>query len=227
MSYRDDRDAMRERIELLEKKAASAVSPEELGTLRGDLAAAKERLDSEREALDALLGRIDGKAPTPANKARWRLLGVAAAVVVLALFGGVMALVQALPEDRAPTYRGAPNAVRVRPVRREVDREVARLLPDLDGCLPEGSEARIQVEMIFEGHNGGAREITSRNISYDQGYPASTPECLEGVLRGVGTAPFSAPSYRYHLTLEWSDGRLQPPPLWERYDLARDPRTPR
>jgi hypothetical protein len=109
-------------------------------------------------------------------------------------------------------------------VRREIDREVARLMPDLDGCMPEGNDARIQVEMIFEGRDGALREITPRNISEHDSYPPYTAECLEGVLQGVGAAPFSASSYRYHLTLEWSGGRLRTPPLWDRYDLARDPR---
>lgn len=223
MSYRDDRDALRERVEQLEKKIASAVSPDELDAVHKELAAAKDRLDSERAVLDALLGKLEPK-PLEGRRPTREILFVAAVTVALLAAGAVLIVFMGNRFPTEPSYEGAPNAVRVRPVRREIDREIARLMPDLDGCLPEGNNARIQVEMIFEGRDGRLRELTPRNISEHDAYPPYTSECLEGVLQGVGTAPFSAASYRYHLTLEWSDGRLQTPPIWERYDLARDPR---
>lgn len=221
VSYRDDRNALRERIELLEKRAARTVSPEELATLRKELVDAKDRLEGERQALDVLLGRLDSKAP--AKKKGIPILiatGVLASVVLVLSSAATWALLARSSTDSpAPHYEGAPDAVRARPPRREIDREVARLMPDLDGCMPEGDDARIQIEIVFEGRHGAIREVIPRNVSLHDSYPTTTPECLEGVLHGVGAAPFRAPSYRYHLTLEWSEGRLQPPPLWERYDL--------
>lgn len=220
MSYRDDRDALRERIEQLERKAAMAVSPAELAAIRDELAAAKDRIDAEREALDALLGRLGGE---PRRRRRALVLALLAVVVLLGAGVGVFV---ALTESAGPSYEGAPNAARRQPARREMDVEVARLMPDLDGCLPDGDSARIQVEMVLEGATGAPREITTFNVSEHDSYPMSTPACLESVLSGVSTAPFRAPSYRYQVTLDWSDGRLQPPRLWERYGLTRDPREP-
>lgn len=220
MTYRDDRDALRERIEQLEKKIASAVSPAELAAVRAELASAKSRIDSEREALDALLDRL-GAAPP--KRSRRGLLFAAVALLVLAAGAGAgFALVHV---DGETSYEGAPSAVRARPVRREIDVELARLMPDLDGCLPEGDHARIQVDLIFEGRDGAIREISHFNVSESDSYPMSTPECLTSVLQGVGTAPFRAPSYRYSVTLEWTDEGLERPALWDRYDLAADPRA--
>lgn len=219
MTYRDDRDALRERIELLEKKAASAVSPEELAAMQAELEAAKGRIDAEREALEALLQRL-GAPPRPRRRAR--LLAIIALAGVVVGAGAAVGMV-AFRWDAA-AYEGAPLAVRAQPARREIDVEMARLLPDLDGCLPEGRSARIQLEMTFEGRDGAPREITTINVSERDSYPMSTVECLRSVASIVSVPPFRTPRYRYHLTLEWSDGRLQTPPLWERHGLVRDPR---
>ncbi|MEC7521600.1 MAG: hypothetical protein VYE22_17095 [Myxococcota bacterium] len=216
MGYRDDRQALKDRIAELERQAAGAVSREELAGLRAELAESRARLDQERAAIDALLERLDGKMPRPRRRLLLALLG---AVTVLML--AVLVLIATGPfwlvtGPDEPVYEGAPGAARQTPARVEVDEEVEARWSTLDACLPEGDSARIQAQVVFEGRNGAARAVELLNVSEHDGYSMLTHDCLRDALRALSVPPFRARSYRYGLTLEWSGEGLRRPPIWDR-----------
>lgn len=219
MTYRDDRQALKDRIAELERQAAGAVSREELDGLRGELLGARARMDEDREALERLLARVDGKLP-PRRAGCLRVAAIGAGLLLAIGALGAVALYVLLPRVGGPPpspHRGLPIAARQAPARAEVDAEVEARVATLDGCLPEGRSARIQAQVLFEGRDGGAREVELWNVSEHDRYPMQTVDCLRDALLSVRVPPFRSPTYRYQLTLEWAGEGLVRPPIWDRH----------
>ncbi|HBQ18548.1 MAG TPA: hypothetical protein DEF51_47960, partial [Myxococcales bacterium] len=84
MTYRDDRQALKDRIAELERQAAGAVSKDELEGLQRELLEARARMDEDREALERLLARLDGKLPAPRTGVTVRVALVTLGLLVAA-----------------------------------------------------------------------------------------------------------------------------------------------
>lgn len=222
MTYRDDRQALKDRIAELERQAAGAVSKEELEGLQRELLEARVRMDEDREALERLLARLDGKLPAPRTGVTVRVALVTLGLLVAA--GAIVATgVSLLAREKVlvvETARGLPSAHRVAPARVEIDTEVEARMPTLDGCLPEGRHARIQAQLLFQGLDGAVHDVELWNVSEHDGYPAQTVDCLRDAFSSLRVPPFRSATYRYQLTLEWTGEGLARPPIWDRH--ARD-----
>jgi hypothetical protein len=106
MDYRDERDAMRGRIENLEQDLASAnreleerrrqQDPQRLAELERELAEARQKLDQVGGELE----RVKGKRPP--NRAPIVIVTVAASVMLLGVVMGVFVFVRAAPPPPPP-----------------------------------------------------------------------------------------------------------------------------
>lgn len=234
MSYRDDKQVLRERIADLELRISNAVSETELKAVRAELLETRKRLDEERSTVDSLLGRLGATTKSPKGR-RWVRFGLVAlllSVVPIAVF----AFLNANSESPYVPAQGAPHASRGLPGRMEIDRDLAGHWTELSGCVPEGQSAHIHVEADFQGQSGRLFEppgyaqrlnhFRVRNLSERDRVPDGTADCVRQTLARVAVPPFRTPTYRYQLTMTWREGRFVRPEIWQWLDQS-PPRTPR
>ncbi len=112
--YRDEREAMRARIDALEDDLAQKPDAEkvraQLDAMRAELTAAEARIDGDRatiatltQRIEALQSEMDGPAPRPEPKAQpdlalRRRAGIAAVVIGMMVVGGIFAMNASRPD---------------------------------------------------------------------------------------------------------------------------------
>lgn len=114
MTYRDDRDALKDRIEFLEGQLAKQVSPEQLDVFRSEVAELKDRLFGEQQRLEAISNQLTTSVDSE-KKSDQSLRPMFMAMGILVVMSGLAALISQARYGAQQNYPALPTAQIPRP----------------------------------------------------------------------------------------------------------------
>lgn len=156
MAYRDDRDALKDRISFLERQLANQVSPAKLETLRSEVAELKDRLLSEQSRLESISSQLAMPPGKAKRKSQALLFALTVVVLLLAVVVGLGSyLVLSDSSDSEPAPSEAHTTVEILPVELVRTPRVAQpsdiIDPFGDTPTPEPDSVRQAVEAVRPG----------------------------------------------------------------------------